>query len=134
LANAEEMRVVANFLDSLRKVRLKLSTEKLATSNQTPNSSTTHKLNKGVKESSIGIDHTEVPQNTPAGSDQMWHNIKRVLLMCGGQKQPEGFKKLTSASSCAPLNHRYRDWNARVVWQRHQPKLKSRRAKESQVS
>lgn len=95
MANAEEMRVVANFLDSLRKVRLKLSTEKLATSNQTPNSSTTHKLNKGVKESSIGIDHTEVPQNTPAGSDQMWHNIKRVLLMCGGQKQPEGFKNAT---------------------------------------
>lgn len=87
--------MVANFLDSLRKVRLKLSTEKLATNNQTPNSSTTHKLNKGVKESSIGIDHTEVAQNTPAGSDQMWHNIKRVLLMCGGQKQPEGFKNAT---------------------------------------
>ncbi|XP_039491711.1 uncharacterized oxidoreductase YjmC isoform X1 [Drosophila santomea] len=95
------MRVVVNFLDALRKVSLKLSTEKLVPSSKTPNNLAAHKLNKGVKatgnerrcinESTMRIDHTEeVPKNITAGSDMLWHNIKRVLLMCGGQKQPGG--------------------------------------------
>ncbi|XP_041674908.1 uncharacterized oxidoreductase YjmC [Drosophila eugracilis] len=83
------MRLMVNFLDALRKVRLKLSMENVVYTNQ----NATNLASSNLRDESTGLTRwfgckAEIPQKTPAGPEVLWQNIKRVLLMCGGQKKP----------------------------------------------
>lgn len=102
-----------NFLDALRKVRLKLSMDTFGNNN-----TSIHNLPSGkpvVKSpSNVGVtieknesvrgrgsysgtprewgwtrrSQLEVDGKVPEEKELMWYNIKRVLLLCGGQKLP----------------------------------------------
>ncbi|XP_037729648.1 uncharacterized oxidoreductase YjmC [Drosophila subpulchrella] len=89
------MGIMVNFLNALRKVRLKLSMENFVNTNQAVkrigSSKLSDKDDEWINKSKEDVDDIEaIPQRTPPGSEMLWQNIKRVLLMCGGQRKPGG--------------------------------------------
>ncbi|KAH8382188.1 hypothetical protein KR009_002167 [Drosophila setifemur] len=115
------MRVLTNFLDVFRKVRLKLSMDAFGNPNTTqvtrnvavakPEVESTgvqtitkqHKINvvenaytkpprqrMWTNKSLVEIESNKGPG--PGDTESLWHNIKRVLLMCGGRKRPGGIE------------------------------------------
>ncbi|XP_017104621.2 uncharacterized oxidoreductase YjmC [Drosophila bipectinata] len=121
------MRLMLNFLDALRKVRLKLSMDTFGNNN-----TAIHNLpsGKSVAKSpsnpriTIGEEsgrrvscysgtpsewgwtqrsQLEVDKRAPEEREPMWHNIRKVLLMCGGQKLPDGIEVTRRAKDASRL-------------------------------